>query len=264
MSKLTTRMQMAMERAWTDREGVVRVDNSTPMRTIRGLQARRLVEQYSHILTSEGLAWRDAASKAAEPSEQTREEVSTGSRSAVRQGNPAKRVQHDEVKPGMTIKLKGYGPAGRWVTIEHIYGFKLSTLAQEASAEVRAYYTNAQEKKRFTLSLYLLEEGYLLHPASEMLAAKNVQGAGRADVRNVILREYSIKLCIVDRVDNQGQGCGYCCTKDITCNIYATVPTDEGRTEESAWSTCDDCILPSMQVEDVDPSHAITIERAKS
>lgn len=171
------------------------------------------------------------------------------------------RVQHDEVKPGMVIKLANHN--GRWVTIEHVYGFKLGTPNQEASAEVRAYYTNAQKRDRFRLSLYLLEDGYLLHPQSVMLAAKEVQRLGRADVKNVVLREYSIKFVAVDRVDNQGEGCCYCCTNDITCNIYATVTTDSDRTEESAWSTCDDCALNSIDgVEDVDPSHTITIERA--
>ena len=58
MRPLTTRMQLAMERAWTDREGVVRVNNNVLMQTLRGLQARGLVEEYSHNLTGAGIIWR--------------------------------------------------------------------------------------------------------------------------------------------------------------------------------------------------------------
>lgn len=93
--------------------------------------------------------------------------------------------------------------------------------------------------------------------------AKANMRVGRADfVKNLVLREYSIKLAIVDRVDNEGVVCGYCCTNPITTNVYAMVNTESGRTEESAWSTCTTCTVYSLdQVEDVDPSHMITIER---
>lgn len=179
-----------------------------------------------------------------------------------------KRVQHDEVKPGMVIKLAHHGGAhGRWVTIEHIYGYKLSTPKREAAADVRAYYTNAQKRERFGLQLFAQKEGYELHPQSALLAAQEVQRRGRADRMNVVLREYSIKLHVVDRVDNQGVPCGYCSGANmITSNIYATVFNESncGRTEESAWSTCATCEIYSIdQVEDVDPAHTVTIERAK-
>lgn len=175
-----------------------------------------------------------------------------------------KRVQHDEIKPGMVINLGHHGPRGRWVTVEHLYGFKLSSPTQEACANVRAYYTNAQKRERFGLDLYQLDEGYQLHPQSELLAAKEVQRKGLADVQNIVLREYSIKLRRVDRVDNQGWTCGYCNGANmITSNIYATVNTEGGRTEESAWSSCVTCEIHSIdEVEDVDPSHTVTIERA--
>lgn len=101
--------------------------------------------------------------------------------------------------------------------------------------------------------------------APEALAAAQAhQRKGRADfVQNVVLREYSIKFVIVDRVDNQGVTCCYCSgANTITTNIYATVTTDNGRTEESAWGTCSTCAIYSIDnVEDVDPSHIITIER---
>lgn len=57
MRPLTTRMQLAMERAWTDREGVMRINNTVFMQTRRGLQARGLVEKYSHNLTDAGVVW---------------------------------------------------------------------------------------------------------------------------------------------------------------------------------------------------------------
>ena len=177
-----------------------------------------------------------------------------------------KRVQHDEVKPGMKIKLAEHGPNGRWVGIEHIYETREGSPVQAPCRIVRAYYLSEANKgagvKRFQVILYARSEGYQLHPQSALLAAKEVMRAGRADVRNIVLREYSIKLVAVDRVDGQGEICGYCTTNRINCNIYATTDTD-GRPEESAWSTCDKCTMYSIdQVEDVDPAHTVTIERA--
>jgi len=102
--------------------------------------------------------------------------------------------------------------------------------------------------------------------AETMIAALTKPTAGRADVGNVAMREYSIKFSAVDRVDNQGEECGYCdrVHAPITCNIYATSTSDSGRIEENAWSTCDSCALRSIdQVEDVDPAYTVTIERAK-
>jgi len=175
-----------------------------------------------------------------------------------------KRVQHNEVKPGMKLRLTdGYGPRGRWVCIEHVYEIHTGLVP---SAHVRAYWHSDAVKggavKRFGLSLIEREDGYELHPQSALLNAQEHQRKGRADAENVILREYSIKFSAVDRVDNQGETCCYCHEGDISCNIYATVTAESGRTEENAWSTCDACALYSIdQVEDVDPSYAITIER---
>jgi hypothetical protein len=178
-----------------------------------------------------------------------------------------KRVQHDEIKPGMKIKLAHHGPRGRWVAIEHVYEVRTSSPTQEACAHTRAFYVSDQNKKRFSLMIYADVNGYELHPQSALLAAQEVQRAGRGDVQNLVLREYSLKLCVVDRVDNQGEPCGYCNgANGITTNVYAKVFEEgnaSGRPVESAWSTCTTCTVYSLdQVEDVDPSHTVTLERA--
>lgn len=263
--KLTTRMQMAMERAWTDREGVTRIDNSTLMKTRQGLQARGLVFEYSHVLTAKGLAWR-AASQAEDLIEQTREEVASGSHPRRGAEEPTtKRVQHSEIKQGMTIKLADHGPQGRWARIDHVVEQRADSRYSAASALVIVTYTGGRDAGTSQrIFLYERKGGYAVHPDSEISAAQLHQRKGRADfVKNVILREYSLKLAIVDRVDNQGEVCGYCTTNLITTNISATVNTESGRTEESAWSTCTPCTVYSIdKVEDVDPAHTITIERA--
>lgn len=174
-----------------------------------------------------------------------------------------KRVQHNEVKAGMKLRLtEGYGLHGRWVCIDHVYEIR------KDSVHVRAYWHSDTLKggpvKRFGLALYQQKDGYELHPQTAFLTAKEVMRKGRADVQNIVLREYTVKFVAVGLVDNQGRECGYCDREHapITCNVYATVTDEMGRPEESAWSTCDRCALPSIdQVEDVDPSHTITIER---
>lgn len=174
-------------------------------------------------------------------------------------------VQHDQVEPGMTIKLANHGPQGRWVRIVQVMELRPKTSQQEASALVGATYLNSSTPTReFRVVLYSREDGYEVHPQNKLLAAKAHQRTGRADVKNVILRDYSIKFVAVDRVDNQGETCGYCTCNPIRCNIYATCTTDSGHTEENTWSTCENCTLHSIdQVEDVDPSYTIMIERAQ-
>ena len=170
-----------------------------------------------------------------------------------------KRVQHDEVKRGM----KSTGPITRWVAVHEVIGHVLSGPHTEAHAKLMVSYVNGEDKRQFQLNLYVSAQGYELHPQAALIDAQEHQRKGRADfVKNLVLREYSIKLAIVDRVDNEGVICGYCQTNTITTNVYATVTTESGRAEESAWSTCTTCTVYSLdQVEDVDPSHTITIER---
>jgi len=80
---------------------------------------------------------------------------------------------------------------------------------------------------------------------------------------DLILRDYMVQIRVVEHVDNEGETCGYCCANEINCNIYATVTTDSGRAEESAWSSCDTCAIYSIdQIEDVDTAHLVIIERA--
>lgn len=177
-----------------------------------------------------------------------------------------KRVQHDEIKPTMTIKLSNHGGSGRWATVHRIVEVRPGSAVEEACAKVIASYLNGAKKgEPFQLTIYAQESGYELHPESAILAAKGVMRKGRAEfVKNIVIREYTIKFAIVDRVDNQDVVCGYCLQRPITSNIYATVATDGGRTKESAWSTCGPCEIHSIDgVEDVDPSHTITIERAQ-
>jgi hypothetical protein len=178
-----------------------------------------------------------------------------------------KRVQHNEVKPGITIKLPNHGPTGRWATIKRVIEVKPDTSKQAASAIVLASYLNGKDAgKDFQVYLYERASGYEVYPNSAMIAAKAVQRRGRADVENVALREYLIKFVAVDRVDNQAEPCGYCTDvypRGIACNLYAMVTTESGRTEEASWSSCDACALHSIdQVEDVDPAHTVTIEGA--
>lgn len=177
------------------------------------------------------------------------------------------RVQHDQVKPDMTIKLANHGPSGRWITVRRVIEVRPSSAQQAACSYVAMSYLNGKDKdKTFQVFLYEREDGYEVHPKSELLAAQAHQRNGRADVVNIVLREYSIKLAIVDSVDNEGEPCGYCSgANEITTNIYATVFSERnfGAPEESAWSACTPCTMYSIdQVEDVDPSHTITIERA--
>lgn len=176
-----------------------------------------------------------------------------------------KRVQHDEVKPGMTIR-QGASLVGRWVVVHEVYSMVVSSPHQEAHAKLRASYLNGRNQRHFQLNLYANPDGYEVHPQSALVAAQAHQRKGRAEfVQNVILREYSIKFVIVDRVDNQGIPCGYCSGHGtITANIYAKLSRDNGAVEENNWSTCNACILTSIdEVEDVDPAHTITIERVQ-
>lgn len=55
-------MVRAMESAWTDRDGVLRIDHTSyrNSRTLRGLQLRGLVAEYSHVVTDAGREWREA------------------------------------------------------------------------------------------------------------------------------------------------------------------------------------------------------------
>jgi hypothetical protein len=174
-----------------------------------------------------------------------------------------KRVQHNEIKQYMTIKLPTLGPSGRWVTIHRVIEVRPATTKQAACALVLASYLNGRiAGKPFQVFLYERTDGYEVHANNAMIAAKAQQRVGRADVKNIVLRDYLIKFSAVDRVDNQGETCGYCHEGDISCNVYAMVTADSGRIEESTWPTCDPCALYSIdQVEDVDPSYAITIER---
>lgn len=165
-----------------------------------------------------------------------------------------KHVQHDQVKQGMTIK----DARGIWVYVSRVIkpGEPTYVMASNVNGRLAG--------QKFQLALYERPQGYELHPKSEMIHAQAHQRAGRADIGNVTIREYSIKFVIVDRVDSQGVSCGYCQTDAITSNIYATVSTESGRTEESAWSTCVSCEIRSIdEVEDVDPAYTITIERVK-
>lgn len=175
-----------------------------------------------------------------------------------------KRVQHSEVKAGMTIR-QGASLVGRWVVVHEVYGMVVSSPHQEAHAKLRVSYLNGRDQRHFQLNLYSNPDGYELHPESALVAAQAHQRKGRAEfVRNVVLREYSIKFVIVDRVDNQGVACGYCMQHGITANIYAKLSRDNGAVEENNWSSCSSCILPSIdQVEDVDPAYTITIERVQ-
>lgn len=64
---LSVRMELAMESAWTDREGVMRVDHTcVRMRTLRALQRRGLVQDYSHVLTDAGRQWFTSHTNASE------------------------------------------------------------------------------------------------------------------------------------------------------------------------------------------------------
>src|SRR5688500_9258075 len=74
--------------------------------------------------------------------------------------NPMKRVQHDEIKPGMKVKVDHHGPRGRWVAIEHVYEVRASSPTQEACVNTRAFYVSDQNRKRFSLMLYAKPEGY--------------------------------------------------------------------------------------------------------
>lgn len=167
-----------------------------------------------------------------------------------------KRVQHNEIKPGMKIKVDG-----RWHAIHAVHG----SAFPESRAVFTASYVQGADASTFTLHVNACAEGFELHPQAALIDAQAHQRKGRADAQNIVLREYSIKLSIVDRVDNQGWTCGYCSgANTITTNIYAHVfsESNAGRVEESAWSTCTTCTVYSLdQVEDVDPSHTIIIER---
>lgn len=178
-----------------------------------------------------------------------------------------KRVQHDEVKPGMTIRNNA-SLIGRWVVVHEVYERVPNGPHVEGHAKLRVSYLSGRDKRHFQLNLYRNPGGYELHPESALQAAQEGQRKGRADfVQNVVLREYSIKFVAVDRVDNEGMACGYCDHEQgrINCNIYATTTTESGGTENEAWSSCDACVLRSIdQVEDVDPAHVITIERSQS
>lgn len=174
-----------------------------------------------------------------------------------------KRVQHDQVKQGMKIKH-----TGRWIAIHHVYEIVPQSHHTEAHAKLLVSNVGGRDQRKFALNLYSEPNGYELHPQAALLAAQAHQRKGRAEfVKNVVLREYSIKFAAVDRVDNQGVDCGYCTDvypHPITCNIYATSTTDNGRAEDNVWSTCEACALRSIdQVEDVDPAYTITIERVK-
>lgn len=166
------------------------------------------------------------------------------------------RVQHDQVKAGMHIKL----PQGRWVEVGRVIKIRENTSRQAASALITAKYLGGRDAgKAVQIYLYERTDGYQLRPQGP--------ASGRADVKDAALREYSIRFVAVDRVDNQGEACGYCqdLYSTITCNIYATVTTESGRAEESAWSTCESCVFYSIdQVEDVDPAYKIIIERSAS
>lgn len=172
-----------------------------------------------------------------------------------------KRVQHNEVKPGMKIKVH----RNRWVAVHEIYSQVTNSPHTVAHLKLKVSYVNGREKQPFQLNLYERPEGYELHPQAALLDAQAGQRAGRASVESVVLRNYVVDFVAVDHVDNQGDPCGYCTDvypHPIACNVYATVITDSGRTEASMWSTCEACALHSIdQVEDVDSAHTVTIER---
>jgi len=175
-----------------------------------------------------------------------------------------KRVQHCDVKQGLTIKLPNHGPTGRWATIDRVIEQRPDTDKQAASALVVVSYLNGRDSgKLLQILLYARVDGYEVHPNSSMIAARRHHRAGRADVKNIVLRDYVIKYSAVDRVDSQGETCGYCQARPVTVNIYAHCHVAASRrAEENTWPTCDRCALHSIdQVEDVDPSYAITIER---
>jgi hypothetical protein len=162
-------------------------------------------------------------------------------------------VRHDEVKQGMTIK----DARGIWTYIHRV--IKVGEPTYVSASNVNGQLAG----KKFQLALYEQTSGYEVHPNSALIRAKAHQRAGRADVGNMVLQEYSIKLADVNRVDNEGEICGYCTTNEITTNVYATVTTENGRTEESAWSTCTACTVDSIvRVENVDPAYTVTIERS--
>jgi hypothetical protein len=173
-----------------------------------------------------------------------------------------KRVQHNEIKQHMTIKIPTLGPSGRWATIHRVIEVRPETAKQAACALVLASYLNGRiAGKPFKVFLYERTDGYEVHANNAVIAAKAQQRVGRADVKNIVLRDYLIKFSAVDRVDNQGEPCEYCtdgAPRPIVCNLYATTTSGS----EESWSTCDQDSLHSIdQVEDVDPSYAITIER---
>lgn len=84
------------------------------------------------------------------------------------------------------------------------------------------------------------------------------------DMKPVVLRDYLVQYRMVETVDNQGQSCGYCEERPIICNVYATTNTLWGHVEQQCWSTCDTCVIHSIDgVEDVATEYLIIVERAQ-
>lgn len=82
----------------------------------------------------------------------------------------------------------------------------------------------------------------------------------------VYVRDYLISYRIVEKIDNQGEVCGFCQEGPVDANTYVHIHRHDQRgTDVEVFETCTACVLPCLDGEwDVASEYMIIVERVAS